>query len=435
MKRPLLFKFPAFLSLTVLLVGLILVACGDNATPTAPVLSGSTKSAASAPANPGATPGNTAASSGTKVAGPVTGPDGQITVMAPSPTGQNINGQIFWVKENNIWQGGAGTPGVPPVTTKELGGKQLTKATALAIAQSPAISPDGSKMAYAFSPEPEGSQGNIVIGQDIHVLDLKTGDDKLLINRDEPQGFLDSPAWSKDGKYLYFSSRVPRRDKDKNIIGESITVNRLELATGAREKLADDAREPVPLPDGKAVVYTSVMASSGSYETNLQVLNLQTKEVKTLLGKDLGFIGVYYPQPSPDGQWISFAGAGGPDINPYANPTITPTGHTSGKAALGSPAGFATGLTGLLPFSASLKSLNAPAAHGVPFDVWIIKPDGTGLKRLTSLFEDQPMTAWSNDGKKIAFLAGQGFYMIDSDGTNLVKRSDRGAHSGFDWVS
>ena len=435
MKRPLLFKFPALISLTMLLVGLILVACGDSPAPTtAPGLTGTTNIKGS-PANPATTPGNTAVVSGTKVAGPVTGPDGQITVMAPPPTGENINGQIFWVKENNIWQGGAGTAGAPPVTTKDLGGKQLTKATPLAIAQSPAISPDGSKMAYAFSPEPEGTQGNIVIGQDIHVLDLKTGDDKLLINRDEPQGFLDQPAWSKDGKYLYFSSRVPRRDKDNSIIGESITVNRLELATGTREKLADDAREPVPLADGKSVVYTSVMASSGSYETNLHVMNLQTKEVKRLLGKDLGFIGVYFPQPSADGQWISFAGAGGPDINPYANPTITPSGQTSGKAALGSPAGFGLGLAGLLPFGLSLKGLNAPAAHGVPYDVWIIRPDGTGLKRLTSLFEDQPMTAWSNDSKKIAFLAGQGFYMIDSDGTNLVKRSDRGAHSGFDWVN
>ncbi|MBN9393224.1 MAG: PD40 domain-containing protein [Chloroflexi bacterium] len=430
MKRPhsLSFQFTALLSLTMLLVGLILVACSDTPTtpPTTPISSG----------NPSTASGNGSSSaSGTKVAAPVTGPDGQITVMAPPPTGENISGQIFWVKENNIWQSGAGTPGVPPITTKDLGGKQLTKATPLAIAQSPAISPDGAKMAYAFSPEPEGTQGNIVIGQDIHVLDLKTGEDKLLINRDEPQGFLDHPAWSKDGKYLYFSSRVPRRDSEKNIVGEAITINRLELATGTREKLADDAREPVPLPDGKSVIYTHVMASTGTYETSLQIMNLQTKEVKTLLTKELGFIGIYFPQPSPDGQWISFAAAGGPDINPYASPTATPSGQASNNAALGNPLGFNLGMTGLLPFGANPKSLNAPAAHGVPYDVWLVKPDGTGLKRLTSLFEDQPMTAWSNDGKKIAFLAGQGFYSINSDGTNLVKISDRGAHSGFDWVN
>jgi Tol biopolymer transport system component len=290
-------------------------------------------------------------------------------------------------------------------------------------------------MAYAFSPEPEGEQGNITIGQDIYLLDLKTGADKLLIKRDEAQGFLDQPAWSKDAKYLYFSSRVPQRDKDKNIVGENISISRLELATNTREKLLEDAREPAPLPDGKLLAFVSVQASTGTYETNLKILNLETKEVKTLLNPNQGFIGTYFPRPSPDGQLIAFAGAGGPDINPYASPTATPVpgSGSTGKAALGRPGGFALGLTAFQPFGQKPLALQAPPAHGVPYDLWLIKPDGSGLKRLTTLFEDQPMAAWSNDGKQIAFLAGQGFYMINSDGSKLVKKSDRGAHAGFDW--
>lgn len=123
------------------------------------------------------------------------------------------------------------------------------------------------------------------------------------------------------------------------------------------------------------------------------------------------------------------------DASPLPTATPAPGSAPAGKTALGGPGGLPLGLTALLafPFGSNPQALQAPPAHGVPYDLWVVKPDGTGLKRLTILFEDQPMAAWSNDGKKIAFLAGQGFYMIDSDGKNLVKKSDRGAHAGFDW--
>src|SRR5689334_5072828 len=99
----------------------------------------------------------------TRAAGPVVGANGQITVVAPPPTGEGIGGQMFWVKENNLWQNGANISGARPLTVKDLGGKQLTKASALAIARSPAVSPDGGKVAYAFSPEPETINGTITI--------------------------------------------------------------------------------------------------------------------------------------------------------------------------------------------------------------------------------------------------------------------------------
>lgn len=386
-----------------ILLCLLLAACGTD--PTA------------IPSSGGATSGQTTgAKSGLQ---PLVGANGQITVVAPPATGQKVPGIFFWVKENNIWESGDGVPGVPPVTSKDLGGKQLTQATALALAKAPALSPDGTKLAYAYSPEPEGSAGNLVIGQDIYLMDLKSGSSSILIKRDDPRTFLDNPAWSKDGKYIFFDSRVPKQDASNGIIGETVSINRYDMATQQREKLLEDAREAEPMPDGKQVAFIAVGASTGTYDTSLKLLDLSTKQVTKLATSDDGFATVYHPVPSPDGQLIAFAGAGGPDLNF----NVTPTPKTS-LSLPGSP----LGMTALLwsPFK-------APAAHGLPFDVWIIKPDGSGLKRLTTLFEDQPMAAWSKDGKKMLFLAGQGFYMVNADGSNLVKISDQGAHSGFEW--
>lgn len=361
-------------------------------------------------------------------AGPLIGADGQITVIAPPATGENIQGQIFWAQDNNIWQGGAGAAGSPPVSAKNLGGKQLTKSTALAIAKSPAASPDGSKLIYAYSPEPEGTAGNIIIGQDIYAIDLKSNTNTLLIKRDEPQTFLDNPSWSADGKFVYFDSRTPKKDSKGQIVGEVYSINRLELATGKRQTLAEDAREPTPFADNKRVVFISVAASTGTYEQSLKVFDLETKQVKSLLDPGLGFLGTYMPRPSPDGQLIAFSGAGGPDNG--ANPGLPPAPTKS------SLAGGTLGMIGLLPGTLGQRAPSvAPKAHGIPFDLWLIKPDGTGLKRLTTLYEDQPQPAWSKDSQKVALLAGQGFYTVDVTGKNLVKRSDKGGHGGFDWRS
>ncbi len=394
---------------SLILIILLLAACGEDATPIAATQGNGQATGPVATARPGN--------------GPLVGTDGQITVVAPAATGDNIEGQIFWVKDNTIWQGGAGTAGVPPVSAKELGGKALIKVTPLALAKSPALSPDGTKLAYAYSPEPEGTGGNIVIGQDIYVFDLKSGATGMVIKRDEPQAFLDNPYWSADGKYLYFDARNPRRDQSKTIIGENITINRLELATSKREKLAEDAREPAVLPDGKQVVFVSVAASAGTYDTNLKILDIASGQVKALLTPEQGFVGTYMPRPSPDGKVIAFSAIGGP------NDTFSPLQPTPTKQ--GSLIGSTLGLTALLP---TLSKPADRAAHGLPYDLWLIKPNGSDLTRLTTLYEDHTMPAWSNDGKRIAFLTGLAFYLVDADGKNLIKKSDRGGQqAGFVW--
>ncbi len=377
--------------------------------------------------------------------GPTVGAGGQITVVAPPASGANLPGLFVWVNQNNVWIGGTNSQ-TTSLTATDLGGKALTKVEPLALATSPSISPDASKVAYAYSPEPTGTPGNVVIGQDIWVYDLKSNQAKILIQRDEPQTFLDEPIWSQDGKYVYFSYRSPLRDAKNVVIGEKIGIDRFEIATGKREKLTEDARYPAPMPDGKSVVYVATDASGGTYDTELKILDITSKQSKTLLGKNSNFVGYYAPRPSPNGDLIVFSGVGGPDTvvpdpnaplpgqNPAAPAPVLPTPtkaayQSNGLAATGLLQNMAAGLFANKPLAKSQK----PDLHGLPFDLWTIKPDGSGVTRLTTLFEDQPVPAWSKNGKQVVFLAGLGLYSVDVDTKNLSKKSDRGSHGGFDW--
>ncbi|NWJ46309.1 MAG: PD40 domain-containing protein [Chloroflexi bacterium] len=387
-------KFP-YIATTLFVLTLILSACGDSSTTAAPSTTFSTISTR---------PSQTTQSSPANALTPLVGPDGQITVVAPTATVGNFKGSFFYVKNNNIWQGGIGLPGIPPVSTTKLGGIALTNVSALAITKTPALSPDGQTLAYAYSPDPEIKNGRTIIGQDIMTLDLKTKAAKVLMERQEPDMFLEDPAWSPDGKYLYASYRSPERDKTGAVIGQKVGIQRLELATGNRETLVQDAREPVPTPDGKSLVFIGVAASTMTFDYSFKVLDLATKQERELIKPELNFLSYYFPRISPDGQWVVFAGVGGPEYSANS-PTATP----------------------------SIGSVQGLALHGMPYDLWLIKTDGTNLRRLTVLFEDQPMASWSKDGKQIIFLAGQGFYTVEVDTGKLSKKSDEGAHGGFDY--
>jgi len=395
--------------IALLIILTLLVACGDE--PTATVVTPAKTSAL----NPTQRPQVSPASNGSGVPTPRIGPDGQITVVAPRAEIGNFKGTFYYTKKFNIWQGGTTPSSGTPLSTTALGGVQLTNIPQLATASNPSLSPSGEILAYSYSPAPDTSvPGKVTVGQDIMGYDFKTKTSRMLMQREEPNMFMDEAAWSADGKYIYAALRAPLRDKSGAVVGQRYGIQRVELATSKRETLAEDARSPAPSPDGKFLIFIGVAASSQTFEYSLNVMNLASKVVKTITTPDQNFFSYYFPRVSPDSQLIVFSAPGGPDesVTTAPNPTATPS------------SGFRE--------DGSVHALSV-AAHGLPYDLWVIKPDGTGLRRLTTLFEDQPMGNWSKDGQRIIFLAGFGLYNIDVATGTLSKKSDEGSHEGFDF--
>ena len=129
-------------------------------------------------------------------------------------------------------------------------------------------------------------------------------------------------------------------------------------------------------------------------------------------GKD--FQGFYAPRFSPDGKRIVVAAIGGPPTDPQGNPI---------KASAPSPLDRLLGL--FEPPTAE--------AHGLPWDLWTVNADGTGLRRLTTFYEDLPMAVFSPDGKQLAVMALGGIYLMDADGSRLRRIDQVGDHGGLDW--
>ena len=57
---------------------------------------------------------------------------------------------------------------------------------------------------------------------------------------------------------------------------------------------------------------------------------------------------------------------------------------------------------------------DASTAADLGEDVWIVNSDGTGLKRLAEIAENQPSLAWTSDGSTLFAVGATAFWKIDA---------------------
>lgn len=186
-----------------------------------------------------------------------------------------------------------------------------------------------------------------------------TGEHKLLSN----SGFDYHASYSYDGKWIVFTS-------ERTGYGQA-DVYRVHLdGTGLEQLTTDPALDDqgVLSPDGSQLAFVSTRAT---YRANIWVLDLKTKQLRNLTrqpgiqGDPMKPDAFLRPAWSPDGKWIAFSS----DRNTEWK------GHGNGSGW----------------------------EHVQELSVYIIRPDGTGLRRITEPGICSGSPKWSADGKQIVF--------------------------------
>jgi len=264
----------------------------------------------------------------------------------------------------------------------------------------PATSPDRSRVAltvYTPSTDPKD-----LGGADLYVVDVASGEQRLLLPHDGSGVWLSEPAWSADGQTIYYTKRATILENGK-YRGEAVSVERVGADGGTSEAVAQNASSPTLSADGRYLAYLSPVG--GTEPARLWVATIDGADPRQLVGP--GFTQIAFPRFAPTGTQLVFAGVGGP-----ARGHAPPSGGSSLARILG-PA--------------------IAEAHGIPWDLWIVNADGSGLTRITDVGEDSPVPAWSPDGSYIAFSGEIGLYLVQP-ATRETSMLAQEPASGVVWV-
>ena len=136
------------------------------------------------------------------------------------------------------------------------------------------------------------------------------------------------------------------------------------------------------------------------------------------------------PSWSPDGRSIAYAGMPSPIPRNFAQQVYVAASNGSGIRQLTSYSRFRGG-AGSPAWSPGGKLIAFWGATADPErgqDVWVTRPNGSGLRRLIAAATDP---AWSPDGKRIAFVRNGQIYTATAAGTG-IRRLTRTRSTDFE---
>lgn len=243
------------------------------------------------------------------------------------------------------------------------------------------------------------------------------------------------PRWSPDGRWILYVSDRSRPGDGRAWEIYVMRSNGRGLRRVTRNHWSEG--QVAWAPSGKRIVFSSNRPpGAGLWSMNLDGTGLRRL---TANGSDLN------PDWSPDGRTIAFArpSASGPS---YALWLISPDG--TNERQLTEPPHFDD-----RRYATDFQPEWSPDGRRIAFsrlyldrslrpglavaDIYAIRPDGTGLRRLTRQAGRHDWPAWSPDAKRIAFVTTlgrrQSIDAMNADGTRQKRITTGRSYAYLDW--
>lgn len=234
------------------------------------------------------------------------------------------------------------------------------------------------------------------------------------------------PTWSRNGKWIAYTSDRSRPGSDSAYEIYVMRLNGTGLRRVTRDRWTDDG--VAWSPGGTRVVF----GSNRPPGDGLWVVNINGSGLRRVTEDGMT------PAWSPDGRTIAFARRA-PGSLAYEIWLVDPDGTNERRLTEAPRVDDRHFAQDFVPdWSPNSREIAFSRRYRGRRDIYVIRPDGSGLRRVTKQAGLHDWPAWSPDGRRIAFLTTFGrresIDVINVDGTRS-KRLATGAvtYAHLDW--
>lgn len=276
---------------------------------------------------------------------------------------------------------------------------QAPKNSALFSAQA---SPDGQTLLLDYAPPPPPGAASTG-ATDIYLMPLDgSRPPRPLLERTRPNESYYFSTWTPDGKAALASHYFLEDSQDGTPAQYRYRVERISL-DGSAQILAENALRPRLAPGGDPrLAYLSIDLAT---DANLLYLSGADGPARSLVAPE-AFPTVDAFTFTPDGAAIVFSA-----VNPISTAAAEP-----------------------LAWLDRLLGVRAARAHNLPSDWYRVELATGALQRLTSLSDSGLFGAFSPDGGQFAFIGYAGLYLMNPDGSQLIRLGPLEYIGTVDWV-
>jgi dipeptidyl aminopeptidase/acylaminoacyl peptidase len=265
-----------------------------------------------------------------------------------------------------------------------------------------ALSPDGARIVYVRQPPAKVVEGRYDAGSDLWLASRDGGGARAIFTHSDPNQIVRFPRWLDDRTVLAVIQEVTDVGGRSDL---AYTLQRIDVESGARARIALDVLSFDISPDRTRVVYAMPVSQTGQA---LASVGLDGSDPRTLIPAEANLSPFNYPRFSPDGSRIAFATAD-QALAPVI-PGATPPG-------------------GVVP-----ARLAAPLPNGLPEDLYLLPAAGGEPQLLAALQEDVPSLSWSADGSRIYVQGSVALYEVDAASGAITQVGPGVFHGQVDWA-